>query len=259
MVKTECLSKWKITTPSKSGFHVVVSPESGLTKSLWAYRLNLKKNETITISDDKLELAFAMIKGCASIRISEDSYEIRELDSFYLPAKTQVTIKATEDIFMYVGGAVYEGYGEVFVHHFDAELPVGNVRQVHGEKPYRRDVYMTLGPDVNASRLICGLTWSDPGAWSSWPPHQHERDLEEAYCYFDMDSPAFGLHLSYLESGKPTCAHIVNTGDVVLAPKGYHPTVAAPSNKNCYYWILAAHSHKSRRYDLAVNDPAYTR
>ena len=39
------------------------------------------------------------------------------------------------------------------------------------------------------------------GAWTNWPPHEHEKDLEEVYCYFDMDDPHFGLHLSYVEPG----------------------------------------------------------
>jgi 5-deoxy-glucuronate isomerase len=257
MVQTNELTRWKIQTPPQHGFHMVASPETGLTKSLWVYRLNLRKNETYTFSNEKLEMEFAVIRGSATIRIADKSYKLKKLDSFYVPSKTQVEMKAEEDLFLYAGGAADEGYGDVFVHSYNPDLPVGAVRQIHGREPYRRDVYMTLGPDVPASRLICGWTWSDTGAWSSWPPHQHEKDLEEAYCYFDMDSPAFGIHISYLNSGKPTNACIVQTGDVVLAPKGYHPTVSSPANKNSYFWILAAHSHTSRRYDLAVNDPAY--
>ena len=253
------LEQWKLKTPAESGLHLAASPDSGLTKSLWAYRLNLKKGESYDLGSDTLELSFVMVRGKATVSIDGKIEEIVKFDSFYLPGKKRALIRATEDIFLFGGGALYEGIGEVLTHHYDKTLPIGPIRQIHGEEPYRRDVYMTLGPDIPASRLICGLTWSDEGAWSSWPPHQHEKDLEEAYCYFDMDAPAFGMHVSFLNSGEPTRAHIVHTGDIVLAPKGYHPTVAAPSNKNSYFWILAAHSHKSRRYDLAVNDPAYVK
>ena len=70
------------------------------------------------------------------------------------------------------------------------------------------------------------------GAWTSWPPHEHEKDLEEVYCYFDMDDPHFGLHLSYVEPGDThgVVAHTVKSGTMILAPRGYHPTVAAPQN-----------------------------
>jgi 5-deoxy-glucuronate isomerase len=89
---------------------------------------------------------------------------------------------------------------------------------------------MTLSDQDEASRLICGLTWSGGGAWTSWPPHQHEKDLEEVYCYFDMPLPHFGLHISYLNSGEveDIVTHTVHTGTVVQAPVGYHPTVASP-------------------------------
>ena len=101
------------------------------------------------------------------------------------------------------------------------------------------------------------MTWGGNGAWTSWPPHEHEKDLEEVYCYFDMDDPHFGLHLSYVEPGDThgVVAHTVKSGTMILAPRGYHPTVAAPGTRNTYLWVLAAHSHKSRRYDLAVLDP----
>ena len=56
------------------------------------------------------------------------------------------------------------------------------------------------------------------GAWTSWPPHEHEKDLEEVYCYFDMDDPHFGLHLSYVEPGDThgVVAHTVKSGTCLL-------------------------------------------
>ncbi len=72
-------------------------------------------------------------------------------------------------------------------------------------------------------RLICGLTWSRQGTWISWPPHQHEKDLEEVCCYFDMDAPKMGMHISYLESGgrEDMVVHPVQSGTMVLAPRWY--------------------------------------
>ena len=121
----------------------------------------------------------------------------------------------------------------------------------------QREVFMTLNQEIQASRLIAGLTWGGNGAWTSWPPHQHEADLEEIYCYFDMDEPHFGLHLSYTAPGDVDniVAHPVKSGSMVLAPRGYHPTVASPGTRNAYFWVLAAHTHESRGYDLAVLDP----
>ena len=83
--------------------------------------------------------------------------------------------------------------------------------------------------------------------------------MEEVYCYFDMPDPKFGLHLSYFNPGeaKNAFVHVVREGNMVLAPYGYHPTVASPGTKSTYWWVLAAFSPKSRRYDLAKPDPYY--
>ena len=183
--------------------------------------------------------------------------ELGRFDSFYLPAGCEVRVRALDELFLYAGGAVYEGVGEFFTRRCDLSLPLGAWHQVHGIPPYEREVFMTLDQATPASRLITGLTWGRNGGWTSWPPHQHEADLEEVYCYFDLEPPRFGLHLSYREPGLPEAAHLVSTGDCVIAPRGYHPTVGIPGAGNSYFWVLAARSRASRRYDLAVEDPHY--
>ena len=142
---------------------------------------------------------------------------------------------------------------------FDKTLRVGDIHQIHGSGSGQREVMMTLAPGDEASRLICGLTWSGDGTWTSWPPHQHEKDLEEVYCYFDMPLPRFGFHISYLKSGEveDLVAHTVHSGTMVQAPCGYHPTAAAPGGRNAYLWVLASFSPEQRSYDLAIPDPAF--
>lgn len=168
-----------------------------------------------------------------------------------------MAIEAEADCVFYIGASVDEGYGTPFFRAFNLHLPLGEIHQIHGKGVGQREVFMTLNQEIQASRLIAGLTWGGNGAWTSWPPHQHEADLEEIYCYFDMDEPHFGLHLSYTAPGDVDniVAHPVKSGSMVLAPRGYHPTVASPGTRNAYFWVLAAHSHESRGYDLAVLDP----
>ena len=152
----------------------------------------------------------------------------------------------------------HEGIGHAFFRSFDLSQPVGDIHQIHGEGIGQREVMMTLPDKDEASRLICGLTWGGEGAWTSWPPHQHEKDLEEVYCYFGMPLPHFGFHISYLKSGEveDIVTHTVYSGTMVEAPVGDHPTVASPGTRSSYLWVLAAHSHSSRSYNLAVLDPA---
>ena len=251
-------SSWKYESPDSEGLHKVVTGENSSCKSLNLFRLNLSSGKSHELKDNSLEMSAGIVQGSASVEIKGRKYELGRLDSFYIPAGITASIKAKEDLVIYIGAAVFEDVGEVYVLKYDPHMELGDIKQIHGQEPYRRDVFMTLGPQIPASRLITGFTWSDDGAWSSWPPHQHEKDLDECYCYFDMDPPKFGLHLSYRESGKPEVAHIVSSGDLIVAPQGYHPTVATPGIKNSYFWVLAAHSKPSRRYDLAITDPEYS-
>ncbi len=249
---------WKYTSPPSEGFHCVVSPDNSGCEDAWVFRLNLKAGASYVLEHNALELSAVVISGETVLEQEAVTHVLAQFDSFYLPAEHPVKINASQDLFLYIGGSRYEGVGAFFVRKFDPSLSIGDVRQIHGRPPYEREVFMTLDHSTPASRLITGLTWGRKGAWTSWPPHQHEKDLDEVYCYFDLDPPKFGLHLSYRETGKPEVAHIVSTGDCVIAPRGYHPTVAIPGVENSYFWVLAAHSNKSRRYDLAVEDPNYS-
>jgi 5-deoxy-glucuronate isomerase len=248
---------WKFKSPSSPGFHVVVSPETSDCQTTWGFRLNLEGGSEFLLADENLELNGAVISGAAQIQFEGKEHQLSALDSFYLPAKQQVTILAQSDLVMYFGGAPFEGKGVFFTRKYDLSLPLGSIHQIHGKPPYQREVFMTIAQEDSGSRLICGITEGEPGQWTSWPPHQHSKDLEEIYCYFNIPEPKFALHLASRKAGEIEEVYPVSSGDFVIVPEGYHPTVGMPGVKSCYFWIMAALSEKSRRYDLAVNDPNF--
>ena len=259
VVNKKRMEAWDMVSPETEGLHLCIQPGVQDCRSVSVFRLNLSQGKGHLLQSGKLEMNPVLLKGRAKVSCGAFDEEIQKLDSFYLPGGMEVEIQALEDCVFYIGGATCEGYGKPFLRKFDKDLPLGEIHQIHGHGAGQREVFFTLDPGTEASRLLCGLTWGGNGAWTSWPPHQHEKDLEEAYCYFDMDPPKFGFHVSYLKSGEveDIVAHTVRSGSMVLAPVGYHPTVASPGTQNTYFWLLAAHSHASRRYDLAVIDPAY--
>ena len=254
------MEAWSVQSPEEPGFHPVITPETCECQHARVYRLNLPRGESYTLSSGELEMHPVLITGAVQLSGHGVLNEtMKQYDAFYIPGNDAVTITALEDSVLYIAGAKYEGYGKAFFRSFDLSQPLGDIHQIHGSGIGQREVMMTLSDKDEASRLICGVTWGGEGSWTSWPPHQHEKDLEEVYCYFDMDAPKFGLHLSYLKSGEvqDVVAHTVRSGSMILAPVGYHPTVASPGSQNTYLWVLGAHSHTSRRYDLAVEDPCY--
>ena len=250
---------WKHQSPEVPGFHTVIAPGINDCQAAYIYRLNLLAGTSFRLCSKEQEMNAALISGQAAIRGAGLEAELADLDSFYIPGECEVEIQALADCVFYIGAALCEGYGKPFWRRYDLSLPIGDIHQIHGSGSGEREVFFTLDPGAPASRLLCGLTFSRDGAWTSWPPHQHERDLEEVYCYYAMPAPHFGLHLSYTKAGgvQDLVTHVVNSGTMVLAPRGYHPTVSSPGTVNHYFWVLAAFSHPSRRYDLAVNDPTY--
>ncbi|MEA5051271.1 MAG: TIM barrel protein [Oscillospiraceae bacterium] len=249
------LSSWNIVSPQVPGVHEVISPATRDCRVSNILRINLRKGETCALPSGEREMNALLVSGSCGLALDGREYEMGKLDSFYMPGGSEAKLTAREDCSFYVGCAVCEGYGKPFFRKLDLSLPVGDIHQIHGSGPMAREVFFTLDPGTPASRLLCGISWGGKGGWTSWPPHQHEKDLEEVYCYFDTE---LGAQVPYRASGAFDDMEllVVRSGHMVLAPSGYHPTVAFPCSSNAYFWVLTAFSHESRRYDLAVPDPA---
>ena len=127
-----------------------------------------------------------------------------------------------------------------------------------GKETSQREVNILIGKNVDAGRIIAGVTFSAPGNWTSWPPHEHAAMLEEAYLYIDMPAPAYGVQLVYTNGSEPELATIVHEGDVVLMPQGYHPNVAAPGGSINFLWMMAAHREREdRKYGVFNVQPEF--
>jgi 5-deoxy-glucuronate isomerase len=250
-------SNWKFVSPEEEGLHEVISPENSACKVTWVDRLNLSRGQSFKLRSELLEQNGVVIKGKVKVKQGAAEKELSKFDSFYLPACMELIITALDDCSLFIGASLFEGKGKFFTRKYDLSLPLGNIHQIHGRPPYQREVFMTLAQQDEGSRLICGITYGDPGAWTSWPPHQHTKDLEEVYCYFDIPRPQAAFHFSSRKAGQFEFVHPVSTGDCVIVPEGYHPTCGMPGVKSCYFWVMAAHRAESRRYDLSVNDPNF--
>lgn len=104
-----------------------------------------------------------------------------------------------------------------------------------------REINILLGSNIQAGKLVVGVTRSLPGNWTSWPPHEHVAMLEEIYVFVDMPAPSFGLQLVYTDGISAAEVEVVRDGDAVLLPEGYHPNVAIPGATLNFVWIMAAH------------------
>jgi 5-deoxy-glucuronate isomerase len=133
-----------------------------------------------------------------------------------------------------------------------------------GRENWQRTVFTALGEDVPAERLLAGETLNPPGNWSSFPPHKHDRSdpphevlLEEVYYFHIKPAQGFGFIWTYSAPGDPegfSNVFVVEDGDTVLLPRGYHPVVAAPGYELHYTWVLAG---EQRTYGAWADDPQH--
>jgi len=133
-----------------------------------------------------------------------------------------------------------------------------------GKDNWQRDVHTALGNNVNVAKLIFGETTNPPGNWSSAPPHKHdafnlpnEVPLEEIY-YFQVDPPqGFGVIRVYTgpnDPGPMDEIYVVEQGDTVVIPRGYHPVGAAPGYALNYTWAMAG---EIRKPGASFDDPRH--
>jgi 5-deoxy-glucuronate isomerase len=123
----------------------------------------------------------------------------------------------------------------------------------------KRTIYSLLDTHVSCSRLLAGFTIGTPGAWTSWPPHEHNDSKEEFYLFFDMPDPAFSVQFVYPSPDKMEFAPVVRDGDCVTIPSGYHPTAAAPGHSTVFFWAMAAYDpdkHRDLKYGITIQ-PEY--
>lgn len=175
--------------------------------------------------------------------------------SVYVPAGLPYRITAAAPVEIAALRAKAPDGGEPYVIR-----PQDVVVAVRGEGPNKRTVYTILDESKPAQRLVAGETFNEPGAWSSYPPHKHDRHdppreavFQEVYYFRVKPKEGFGFQRLYSPERHVDSTFVVEDGDTVLIPWGYHPVVAAPGYKLYYLWALAGEGRKL----MASEDPAH--
>ena len=238
-------------TGSRRGRHVSVTPATTAARHLHFGRIVLDAGEEVSFSTEDRETALICLGGAASVAAgfsrSDDRpaeagpYMLTRYDALYLPRDTQLTLRAGADgcDFAEVAAPVEKKYPVQLVRFADIQRDA-TLHFRTGGPSSERDVNILIGKNVQAGRIMAGVTFSKPGNWTSWPPHEHARMLEEAYLYIDMPAPGWGLQLVYNDPRQPELVAVVREGDVVLMPQGYHPNVSAPGGTINFLWMMAA-------------------
>jgi 5-deoxy-glucuronate isomerase len=179
-------------------------------------------------------------------------------DAVYIPRDWVVEVRTNSEVDLVECASEVEGDYPLQIVRYAEVAKTASLKFSAGVDASRRDLNILIGNNVRAGRIVAGFTRSAPGNWTSWPPHEHAAILEEAYVYFDMPAPAFGVQLVYAGARQSEFAQIVRDGDAVVMPAGYHPNVAAPGHSINFIWMMAAREEvKDRLFGVVNIEPGF--
>lgn len=241
-------------THHHDGRHLAVTPANSAMRHLSYGRIRLNaKSPSIEFSNDGQETGLIVLAGGVTLETGGKTIELRRFDAIYVPRDSRLRLTAKDSADLAEFAAPVAAAYPLQVVRYAQVLRDPGLHFTSGGAGSTRELHMLLGKNIEAGRLVAGFTVSEPGNWTSWPPHEHAALLEELYVYFDMPPPAFALQLVYTNPDEPEVAALVRDGDAVLMPAGYHPNVACPGHRISFIWAMAAHEEKAGRQFGVVN------
>jgi 5-deoxy-glucuronate isomerase len=241
-------------TQSGVGRHVSVTPENSAMRHLAYGRIVLNASQpSVAFGNGNRETALICLDGQAQIRAGGSDLALGRYDSLYIPRDSTVELKTGSSVDIAEFSAeVEKRYPLKLVRSTEVTQQSG-LKFSTGGPGCARTVSMLIAKNVEAGRLLVGITTSEAGNWTSWPPHEHAAMLEEMYVYFDMPAPAYGIQLVYNNTDDPELVTVVRDGDAVLMPSGFHPNVSVPGQRITFLWAMAAHREVADRQYGVVN------
>jgi 5-deoxy-glucuronate isomerase len=247
-----CIVRGTAATRGRSAW---ISPAATAARHLHYGRIILTADDTpLAVDPGGLETGLISLKGEATVTVDGSTHLLVPYDALYIPREAPFEVRAGVNgcDLAEIAAPVERKYPVQFVSYSSVQSDPG-LHFAAGADASRRELNILLGKNVHAGRIMAGVTFSAPGNWTSWPPHEHAVLAEEAYLYIEMPHPAFGVQLVYANDRNPELATIVREGDVVLMPEGYHPNVAVPGHPINFLWMMAATRETEDRLFGVVN------
>ena len=246
-------------THEGKGRRTAVAPGTTAARYLHYGRITLGAGDApIKFNSKDHEVGLICLNGNAIVKTEDETFELDRYDAVYIPRDSEIEVNAPDSCDLAeVSAPVAKRYPVKFVSYKEVRQNP-KLHLIAGKPPAERDLNVLIGANVEAGRIMAGVTFSTPGNWTSWPPHEHSKLLEEAYLFIDMPSPSFGVQFVYTDPNKPELVQVVREGDCVLMPQGYHPNVAAPGGQINFLWMMAAIKEgEDRLYGVVIVQPEY--
>jgi len=246
-------------TNSQEGRHLSVTPANSPMRRLSYGRIILdSKTPRADFETGASEVGLICLAGRGLVEVGGKRFELERHDAVYVPRDTAVRVATERHVDFAECSAEVEGRYPIQVVRMADVEKAASLKFTAGGPATTRTINILIGKNVEAGRLLAGVTVSEPGHWTSWPPHEHAAMLEEMYVYYDMPPPAFGVQFVYTNTDEPDFVEVVREGDAVLMPRGFHPNVSIPGHRIRFLWIMAAHREvEDRQFGVVHVQPGF--
>ena len=246
-------------THKGKGRFITVKPGETASRNLFYGRIILETGDTpVAFASENHETGLICLNGSGNVTTDGQTFAMSRYDALYVPRDSQIEVSSDGAFDLAeLSSPVEKKYPLQFVE-FEKIRQDPSLHFLAGGPATERDLNILIGKNVEAGRIIAGVTFSKDGNWTSFPPHEHQNMLEEAYLYIDMPEPQWGIQLVYSNLEEPELVQVVHEGDVVLMPQGYHPNVAAPGSHINFLWMMAANREgEDRQFGVVNVQPEY--
>ena len=224
----------------------LVSPNDMGLKYTSVQRIEV--SESVCISSGEEELCFIVISGEVCYETADLTDTATMLDMLYLPAGSSIHfLSGKNGVLMRYGAPCSRKTS--FAHIRFRDVDADYRHKVYGtvEQNTRRDVWNYIDEKFDSCRFLTGICRGANGGWTAWPPHEHGQEREEVYVYFNMGN-SFGAQFVYDELNRPILAEIVQEGDFIAIPHGYHPNVGCPCGGIFYAYVMVSTTADDRDF-----------
>ena len=259
------MSQLKVKPNAAGGLVSEVTPQSAGWSYVGFALHRLAAGESLAAETGGREVCLTLLSGKARLDIAGvDCGEIGERMSpfdgppwaAYIPAGSRYRLTATTTLEVGVGSAPgAPGFPPKVI------APGTHPQIVRGKGANTRYVTNIMPEDDGSAHALLVVEVITPGGnTSSYPPHKHDTDnfpletyLEETYYHRFNPPQGFAFQRVYTDDRSLDESILIEDGDVVMAPKGYHP-VATVHGYDCYYLNVMAGPKRLWKFH---NDPRH--
>lgn len=235
-------------TASQKGRNVFVTPQNSPLRYLSCARTVLDQEVSgAAVETGGQEAGLICLHGSGMVEAAGKRYEMKPYDTLYLPPGTEYRIRTAGFFDLTECMAPSDRSGEPVFIPFEKVKSDPKLAVEAGKENDRRRIFKLIDTNVPAARLLAGVTFGEPGNWTSWVPHEHEKSKEEVYLFIDMPAPSYGVQLVYDGAGELDLAVRVQQDDAVAIHRGYHPNVGVPGHGINFVWMMAAFNPETDR------------